>query len=110
MRIVVVRNYGLLLLVLKVLAFTLSYLPFLLMALDIADTTGETGLDIMLFWEILLATQVLCVWVIFPILIVYYESNENDGAVSILTTFYSFRGKKSKDLCRFLCPCFSRSC
>jgi hypothetical protein len=56
MRIVVVRYYLLLLLVLKVLAFTLSYLPFLLMALDIADTTGETGLDIMLFWEILLAT------------------------------------------------------
>lgn len=63
-----------------VLAFTMSYLPFLLMALEIADTTGDTGLDIMLFWEILLAAQVLCVWVIFPILIVYYESNENDGA------------------------------
>ena len=94
MRIVVVRNYGLLLLVLKVLAFTLSYLPFLLMALDIADTTGETGLDIMLFWEILLAAQVLCVWVIFPILIVYYESNENDGAVR--AGFVEFcRGRKS---------------
>lgn len=68
----------------------MSYLPFLLMALDIADTTGETGLDIMLFWEILLATQVLCVWVIFPILIVYYESNENDGAVRLLVIFNCF--------------------
>lgn len=68
----------------------MSYLPFLLMALDIADTTGETGLDIMLFWEILLATQVLCVWVIFPILIVYYESNENDGAVRLLDIFNCF--------------------
>lgn len=58
-------------------------MPFLLMALDIADTTGETGLNIMLFWEILLVVQVLCVWVIFPILIVYYESNESDGAVSL---------------------------
>ena len=68
----------------------MSYLPFLLMALDIADTTGDTGLDIMLFWKILLATQVLCVWVIFPILIVYYESNENDGAVRPLAIFNYF--------------------
>lgn len=38
----------------------------------------------MMFWKILLVVQVLCVWIIFPILIVYYESNENDGAVSAL--------------------------
>jgi Kef-type K+ transport system membrane component KefB len=30
-------------------------------------------------WEILLISQVICVWVLFPILIVYYESNESDG-------------------------------
>ena len=82
----------------------MSYLPFLLMALEIADTTGDTGLNIMLFWEILLAAQVLCVWVIFPILIVYYESNENDGAVR--AGFVEFcRGRKSKGPCKLLCPC-----
>jgi LMBR1-like membrane protein len=59
------------------LAFTISYLPFLMVPLDVA-TPNDQGL-MRILWEGLLVTQVVCVWVLFPILIVYYESNENDG-------------------------------
>lgn len=51
--------------------------------LDVADVNGDSGFNIPLLWQILLCTQVGCVWVIFPIVIVYYESNENDGFVSL---------------------------
>ncbi len=60
-----------------------------MMALDIADTTGETGLNIMLYWKLLMMVQVICVWVIFPMLIVYYESNESDGTVQQLNFCHS---------------------
>ena len=61
-----------------------------MMALDIADTTGETGLNIMLYWKVLMMMQVICVWVIFPVLIVYYESNESDGTVQTFVLCNSF--------------------
>ena len=32
-----------------------------------------------MIWQIILLAQVICVWVLFPVFIVYYESNENDG-------------------------------
>jgi len=52
-----------------------------MMILDISDTTGLTGIDFLLLWELLMIVQVISVWILFPILIVYYESNENDGLV-----------------------------
>jgi hypothetical protein len=58
-------------------------MPFLLVPIDVADTpNGSSGFNVLLLWQIVLVTQVICVWVLFPIIIVYYESNENDGLVS----------------------------
>ena len=59
----------------------MSFLPFLLMSLDLAQ--DEDSLNMPLIWSILLIVQVISVWVLYPILIVYYESNENDGLVSV---------------------------
>ena len=47
--------------------------------LDVGDHDGDSGFNIPLLWNILLIAQVVCVWLLFPILIVYYESNESDG-------------------------------
>lgn len=52
------------------------------MSLDLAQ--NEDQLNMPLIWNILLMVQVISVWVVYPILIVYYESNENDGLVSVL--------------------------
>lgn len=51
------------------------------MSLDIAQ--NEDSLNMPLIWNLLLMVQVISVWVVYPILIVYYESNENDGLVSV---------------------------
>lgn len=51
------------------------------MSLDLAQ--NEDSLNMPLIWNILLMVQVISVWVVYPILIVYYESNENDGLVSL---------------------------
>jgi hypothetical protein len=74
-----------------------------MMILDISDTTGLTGIDFLLFWELLMIVQVISVWILFPILIVYYESNENDGLVRRMVQMsyqLPFRGRKLRDLCR----------
>lgn len=48
--------------------------------LDVANSDYfDKAFNMRLLWEILLLSQVICVWVLFPILIVYYESNESDG-------------------------------
>jgi hypothetical protein len=59
------------------------------MSLDLAQ--NEDSLNMPLIWNILLMVQVISVWVVYPILIVYYESNENDGLVSVCA-IKSFRG------------------
>jgi hypothetical protein len=59
------------------------------MSLDLAQ--NEDSLNMPLIWNILLMVQVISVWVVYPILIVYYESNENDGLVSV-RAIKSFRG------------------
>jgi hypothetical protein len=51
------------------------------------DVEASTGLiggtdGIKVTWNVLLVIQVICVWVLFPMFIVYYESYENDGLVS----------------------------
>lgn len=66
----------------------MSFLPFLLMSLDLAQ--DEDSLNMPLIWSILLIVQVISVWVLYPILIVYYESNENDGLVSVPTCCVDF--------------------
>ena len=55
------------------------------MSLDLAQ--NEDSLNMPLIWNILLIVQVISVWVVYPILIVYYESNENDGLVSVCTLY-----------------------
>ena len=59
------------------------------MSLDLAQ--NEDSLNMPLIWNLLLMVQVISVWVVYPILIVYYESNENDGLVSVCA-IKSFRG------------------
>jgi hypothetical protein len=74
-----------------------------MMILDISDTTGLTGIDFLLLWELLMIVQVISVWILFPILIVYYESNENDGLVRRMVQMsyqLPFRERKLRDLCR----------
>ena len=46
-----------------------------------SQTGAMAGFNMQVLWEILLIAQVICVWLLFPILIVYYESNENDVLV-----------------------------
>lgn len=61
------------------LAYTIAYLPFVMVPLDVANSAYfEHSFNMQVLWQILLMSQVICVWVLFPILIVYYESNEND--------------------------------
>ena len=59
------------------------------MSLDIAQ--NEDSLNMPLIWNLLLMVQVISVWAVYPILIVYYESNENDGLVSVCA-MKTFRG------------------
>ena len=61
------------------------------MSLDLAQ--NEDSLNMPLIWNLLLMVQVISVWVVYPILIVYYESNENDGLVSVcVCSMKTYRG------------------
>eukprot|EP00347_Sterkiella_histriomuscorum_P002802 403366747 len=65
--------------ILVVFGFTLSYLPILMVPLDIANSQADGGINMELLWFIILVTQCSFVWGLFPICIVYYESNEQDN-------------------------------
>ncbi len=51
--------------------------------LDVVNAENHSGLNMSLIWTIVLATQLICVWVVFPVIIVYYEGNEEDNIVSL---------------------------
>ena len=61
----------------------MAYLPFLMVPFDVEASVGLIGGTdgIKVAWNVLLVVQVICVWVIFPMCIVYYESYENDVVV-----------------------------
>jgi hypothetical protein len=63
------------------------------MSLDTAQDKKIGGLNLTLIWQVLLILQALSVWVLYPILIVYYESNENDGTVSVVISYCSIEEK-----------------
>ncbi|CDW87933.1 UNKNOWN [Stylonychia lemnae] len=69
--------------ILVVFGFTISYTPILMVPLDISNSQSNGGLNMETLWGIILIIQVSCVWVLFPIFIVFYESNEQDQLYEI---------------------------
>lgn len=72
--------YGFISDLLQVFGFTVSYLPILLVILDVTngDSTSELFKNLW-FGETLV--QVILVFGLFPFFIVYYEGNEEDAFV-----------------------------
>lgn len=61
-------------------------MPFLLVLLDVANSssTGAGSLNMQIFWIIEMLIQVILVWLVFPLSIVYYESDEGFEVVLFL--------------------------
>lgn len=59
-----------------------SYLPILMVILDVENSNNEGGFNMELLWLIQMAVQGIFVWIIFPIAILYYEGDEQVSIVS----------------------------
>ena len=63
-----------------VLSLTLMFVLVLMLPLDVANRSSESGLSMVLLWQIMyLAVAVMCIGVL-PLMMFYYEAEDPAGA------------------------------
>lgn len=70
--------------ILVVLGLTLAWAQVLLLPLDVGNTRANGGLDMITFWYAIYGAAALCITILLPFAIFYYESDEEKGMLGRL--------------------------